>query len=188
MRLCMAGMRHIEAAGCERNGRVTSRENGMSSLLRRVGLVAALAVIGAGSAGCTRIVGHQGYLIDTQLIATVQPGVDNKASVQKTLGLPSFMGQFDNNDWYYVARETRQLAFGSPRPVSQTILHVRFDQAGNVASVEKTGLEQIASISPNRDKTPTLGRKHGFFEDLFGNIGRVGTLPGGAGPNNNTGN
>jgi len=33
-------------------------------------------------------------------------------------------------------------------------------------------------------KTPTLGRKRSFFEELFGNIGTVGApgLPGGQGP------
>lgn len=160
----------------------------MSSLQRRMIMGAALAVTAIGASGCSRIVGHQGYLVDTQLVATVQPGVDNRQSVEKTLGLPSFMGQFDNKDWYYVARETRQLAFGTPRPTSQTVLHVRFDDAGNVASVDRMGMEQVASISPNRDKTPTLGRKHGFFEDLFGNIGRVGTLAGGPQQNDNTGN
>lgn len=160
----------------------------MSSLQRRMMMGAALVATLAGASGCSRIVGHQGYLIDKQLVATVQPGVDNKQSVAKTLGQPSFAGQFDDKDWYYVARETRQLAFGSPRPIDQTVLHVHFDAAGNVASVSQQGMDQVASISPNRDKTPTLGRKHGFFEDLFGNIGRVGTLPGGSAPNDNTGN
>lgn len=181
-------MRHIEAADAKRNARLASREIGMSSLQRRMIMGAALAATLAGVSGCSRIAGHQGYLADAQLVSTVQPGVENKLSVQKTLGLPSFQGQFDNNDWYYVARETRQLAFGAPKPISQTVLHVRFDATGNVASVNQMGMEQVAAISPNRDKTPTLGRKHGFFEDLFGNIGRVGTLPGGVGPNNNTGN
>jgi outer membrane protein assembly factor BamE (lipoprotein component of BamABCDE complex) len=156
-------------------------------LMRRVGFGAALAGLLMGAGGCSRIVGHQGYLLDQQLIATVQPGVDNKASVQKTLGLPSFTGQFDQNDWYYVARETRQLAFGKPRPVEQTVLHVRFDEAGNVSSVTRSGIDQVASINPVDDKTKTLGRKRGFFEDVFGNIGRVGTIGGGAQPNDNTG-
>lgn len=137
--------------------------------------------------GCTRIVGHQGYLIDTQLVATVQPGVDNKQSVQRTLGRPSFVGQFDDDHWYYVARETRQLAFGRPRPIAQTVLHVSFDPADNVAAVRQIGLDQVASINPIDAKTPTLGRKRGFFEDLFGNIGRVGTIGGGAQPSDNTG-
>ena len=48
---------------------------------------------------------------------------------------------------------------------------MRFDQAGNVASVETTGKELIASIDPVKDKTPTLGRKRSFFDELFGNIG-----------------
>lgn len=159
----------------------------MSSVKRRV--IAGAAILGtmAATAGCSRIVGHQGYLVDTQLVSTVQPGVDNKASVQKTLGLPSFTGQFDDNDWYYVARETKQLAFGAPKPTAQTVLHVRFDQAGNVVQVQQMGLEKVARIDPVNDKTPTLGRKRGFFEDLFGNIGRVGTLPGGVGRNDNTG-
>lgn len=159
----------------------------MSSCQRRIIVSAALVLGLVATAGCTRIVGHQGYLIDTQLVATVQPGVDNKQSVEKTLGQPSFASQFGDSDWYYVARETRQLAFGSPKPVSQTVLHVSFDPAGNVAAVQQIGLDQVASIKPISDKTPTLGRKHGFFEDLFGNIGRVGTMGGGAQPNDNTG-
>ena len=159
----------------------------MSVLLRRVIVGAAFAGVLVTSAGCSRIVGHQGYLLDTQLVATVQPGVDNKQSVQRTLGRPSFTGQFTDSDWYYVARETRQLAFGKPRPVEQTALHVHFDPAGNVESVTHMGLDQVASIDPVSAKTPTLGRKRGFFEDLFGNIGRVGTIGGGAQPNDNTG-
>lgn len=155
---------------------------------RRIGLGVACCGLIIGAGGCSRIVGHQGYLIDNQLVSTVQPGVDNKQSVQKTLGLPSFTSQFGQNDWYYVARETRQFAFGSPRPISQTVLHVQFDQGGNVAKVQQMGLDQVASINPVDDKTPTLGRKRGFFEDLFGNIGRVGTMGSAPGGGSNTGN
>jgi len=45
-----------------------------------------------------------------------------------------------------------------------------------VTSVEKAGLEKVVSISPDGDKTPTLGRNRGFFQELFGNIGRVGAV------------
>lgn len=143
----------------------------------RPGRVAALAtmLVAAGlSSACTQIRGRQGYLMDEVLTASVQPGVDNRESVQGTLGRPSFVGQFDQKDWYYVSRDTRQLAFKMPRPVAQTVLHIRFDDAGNVASVQKTGMEKIASIQPSDDKTPTLGRDRGFFQELFGNIGQVG--------------
>lgn len=149
----------------------------------RQGLVAAAAVAALlGAGGCTRVRGHQGYIVDQVLVDGIQPGVDNRDSVEATLGGPTFVGQFDANDWYYVSRQTRQLAFASPRPTAQTILHVRFNQAGTVTAVEKSGLEKVASISPMGDKTPTLGRHRGFFQELFGNIGAVGVPGAGGGP------
>jgi outer membrane protein assembly factor BamE (lipoprotein component of BamABCDE complex) len=76
------------------------------------------------------------------------------------------------------------LAFSQPKAQDQTVLHIKFDNAGNVESVTKTGIETIAKINPEGDKTPTLGRNRSFFEDLFGGIGTVGApgAGGGGGP------
>jgi outer membrane protein assembly factor BamE (lipoprotein component of BamABCDE complex) len=145
-----------------------------SDLTRRIGRIALVAVVLASAAGCTKIKNHQGFIVDPVLLGTVQPGIDNKDSVAKTLGRPSFAGTFSDNDWYYVSRDTRQLGFGSPKATQQTLIHVNFDAQGNVAAVNKTGMEKVASVSPSGDKTPTLGRERGFFAELFGNIGRVG--------------
>ena len=140
----------------------------------RSAALAALFSIALLGTGCTRIVERQGHLLDETLISAIQPGVDNRDSVAATLGRPSFTGQFDDRDWYYVSRQTKQLAFAMPRPAAQTVLRVRFDEAGNVAAVERSGLEKVASITPEGDTTPTLGRNRSFFEELFGNIGTVG--------------
>lgn len=141
---------------------------------RRLLAVGAAAVLLLGT-GCTRVRDHKGYVVDSALIDTVRPGVDNRDSVMKVLGRPSFASDFDaGNRWYYWSRETRALAFANPKPVSQTLLAVRFDAAGNVAGVEKTGLETVAKVSPAGGRTPTLGRNRSFLSELFGNIGRVG--------------
>jgi outer membrane protein assembly factor BamE (lipoprotein component of BamABCDE complex) len=140
-----------------------------------------LAGLAFTASGCTRLKAHQGYVGDATLLSSVQPGVDNKASVETSLGRPTFVGQFDNNDWYYYARDTKQLAFASPKASGQFVLHVRFDPAGNVATIKQTGMESIARINPEGDKTPTLGRHSGFFEDFFGNIGSVGAPGAGSG-------
>ena len=153
----------------------------MRSRLLAVVAIAAIAL----TAGCARVPGRQGFIIDQTLAAGLKPGVDNKASVQATLGRPTFIGQFDPDDWYYVSRETRQWAFNSPKASAQTVVHVRFDNAGNVAAIEKQGLEQIASIRPSRDRTPTLGRERSFFQELFGNIGQVGSVGRGGGTADN---
>jgi len=139
--------------------------------------VAAVAIVAAFAvSGCTKLRDHKGYVVDSTLIGTVEPGVDNRDSVAKTLGRPSFAGQFDDSVWYYVSRETKTFAFASPKPTAQTVLAVHFDAAGNVSKVDRTGLEKVASVSPSGDKTPTLGRDRGFFAELFGNIGRVGSV------------
>ena len=72
--------------------------------------------------------------------------------------------------------------------LDQSILVVSFDKAGNVEKVERRGMEQVARINPEKDKTPTLGRDTGLLEELFGNIGQVGAGGLGGGPNtSNTG-
>jgi outer membrane protein assembly factor BamE (lipoprotein component of BamABCDE complex) len=142
----------------------------------RQGRTAALALIlGTGLlAGCAQVRDRQGYLMDEEIVSSVTVGVDNKESVANTLGRPTFVGQFGDNDWYYVSRQTRNMGYQTPRVIDQTVLHVKFDPAGNVASVNRTGVDQVASIEPTGKKTPTLGQERGFFEELFGNIGTVG--------------
>lgn len=127
------------------------------------------------ASGCSTIRQNQGYIIDGPLLASVQPGVDNKNSVEKTLGRPTFAGEFNNNDWYYVSRNTRQIAFLQPKAISQSITKISFDAKGNVTKIDTRGLEQVASIHPVRDKTPTLGRNTGLLEDIFGGVGALGS-------------
>ena len=145
--------------------------------------VAVIIAAGLALSACAGIREHRGFVIDQTLAEGIQVGIDNKESVTKTLGRPTFTGQFDQNDWYYVSRNTAQLAFRDPKVTEQTVLRVQFDQAGNVSSVQKTGKELIAQVDPSSDKTPTLGRKRSFFEELFGNIGTISQpgLPGSQG-------
>jgi outer membrane protein assembly factor BamE (lipoprotein component of BamABCDE complex) len=144
--------------------------------------IAPFALLGlAALAGCTSVRDHKGYIIDSSLIDTVQPGVDTKDSVYKTLGRASFEGEFNQGrTWYYLARDTRQLAFSTPHPTSQMLLTVRFAPNGEVATVQKTGLETIRGVSLYGRKTPVLGSHRGFLSELFGNIGSVGGVASGA--------
>jgi outer membrane protein assembly factor BamE (lipoprotein component of BamABCDE complex) len=137
--------------------------------------------------GCASIHDHRGYLIDTALVDSVQPHIDNRISVERTLGRPTWVSQFGTQDWYYVSVDTKQIAFRRPHSYQQTVLRVRFDPQGNVAAVDRAGMEKVARINPDGKETPTLGRDRSFLEDLFGNIGAVGApgmsgTGGGGGP------
>ena len=144
------------------------------------GLTAAIAVLGLAG-GCTALRSHQGYIVDADLVNSIQPGIDNRQSVLATLGHPSFASQFNNGEWYYVARDSRNLAYMNPKAKSQLTLKIAFDQQGVVSNITRTGLDQVASVRPYRKVTPTLGRKRSFFEELFGNIGSVGAAGAGTG-------
>jgi outer membrane protein assembly factor BamE (lipoprotein component of BamABCDE complex) len=155
------------------------------------GTGAAVAVLTLAS-GCTTIKDHRGYLGDRGLTDSVQPGIDNRNSVEHTLGRPTFVSQFGQQDWYYVSVSTKQKPFNRPKTYDETAVRVRFDGSGNVAAVDRRGMEDVAKIKPNGNETPTLGRERGILEDLFGNIGAVGTAGaptggggggGGTGPN-----
>lgn len=158
---------------------------------RALFFTAALAV---SLGGCAQFQTRQGYIFDQTLLDSVAVGIDNKASVERTLGRPTFASQFgvaegrpgivtpeNANDWYYLSRNSRQPPFGSPRAVDQLAVRVRFDAIGNVRSIDRTGVETVVRISPEGDKTPTLGRERSFFEELFGNIGSVGAPGAGGG-------
>lgn len=146
--------------------------------LARIGAVLGMAML---MAGCSSIVGHKGYLADEVILQSVQPGVDNRMSVERALGHPSFTSQFGDPVWYYVSSTTNQRPFTTPKITAHTVLAVRFDEAGNVIAAERSGMEQIARINPVNDQTPTLGKDRGFLEDLFGNIGQVGAAGMGGG-------
>jgi outer membrane protein assembly factor BamE (lipoprotein component of BamABCDE complex) len=142
-----------------------------------------IAVAGAALlAGCATTHVHKGTVIDPQIVGAIQPGVDNKASVEKLLGRPSFTGEFTPNEWYYVSRDAQQIAFRNPRVTGQTVLRVTFDSKGNVLAVDRTGKELVMNVDPTHRSTPTLGRQKSFFDELFGNIGQVGAGGIGGGP------
>src|SRR3546814_4552278 len=88
----------------------------MAVWAKRAAITLTLAAVAATASGCARVRNHQGYVADTTLVQSIQPGVDNRDSVMKTLGRPSFEAEFDKNAWYYVSRETRQFGFNRPKP------------------------------------------------------------------------
>jgi outer membrane protein assembly factor BamE (lipoprotein component of BamABCDE complex) len=156
----------------------------MGNNARNTTLILASLVAATALAGCSQTRMHRGQILDPLLSSSIAPGVDNRESVVGTLGRPTFVGQFTPNEWYYVSRTTKQLAFATPRPEEQTVMRVTFDDAGNVTSVDRTGVELAQRISPNGDKTQTKGRDRSFFEELFGNIGAVGVPGAGTPPSN----
>lgn len=141
--------------------------------------IALTVALAAG--GCTSIKENRGYVVDQSLASAVQPGIDNQRSVEATMGRPTFTSQYGTPTWYYVTSVTGRKPFIRAKIREHSVLAIRFDAAGNVVSSDRSGIDQVAYLSPEGDETPTVGRERGFLEDLFGNIGQVGAGGGSAG-------
>ncbi|MAM38387.1 MAG: cell envelope protein SmpA [Erythrobacter sp.] len=143
----------------------------------------ALVAAGLSLAACSSIRENRGYVIDSVLLNSVQPGIDNQRSVEMTLGRPTFTSQFGDPTWYYVSSTTGRKPFVRPRVEAHQVLAVKFGPDGDVLSADRTGIDEVVYLTPDGAETPTLGRERGFLEDLFGNIGTVGQPGlGGQGP------
>ena len=117
-----------------------------------------LALLSVAATGCSRIQQNAGYRVDESLVTAIQPGVDNKASVEKTLGRPTFTGEFAADDWYYISRNTTQLAFAAPRAKEQSIIRIRFDARGQCrhrrAARARAGRARLAGGRQDADARP----------------------------------
>lgn len=151
-----------------------------SGALRPLALALALATL----AGCDLPVTDRGNLPKPDLLAQVKPGVTDKQSVKALLGTPSSVAAFDDETWYYISREVRQVAFLKPEVLNQEVYAVHFDDKGIVTSVSHKGMQDAQNMTPNPDATPAQGREFTFLEQLIGNFGKfnTGNGKGGAGP------
>lgn len=149
---------------------------GTGRAIRAFVAAAALSVL---ATGCVSIRDHRGYIIDSAVADSIQPGVDNKASVERAMGRPTFASQFGDKDWYYISTQTHTRPFSRARAAEQTAIRVTFNDQGVVESVDRAGIDKVVYLDPDGKKTETLGRDRGLLEDLFGNIGTVGSGMGG---------
>ena len=162
-------------------------KNTKSHIARTLKLSAIIA-IGLSAAACSNSQMSRGYLFDPDLADNIAPGVDNRQSVETTLGTPSLRATFDDDTWYYVNTTVKRRSIFLPKPVKRRVMKVRFAENGTVAEVSNYDLSHARNIDPINDITPTRGRKLNFFQQLFMNVGRFsGSAPvgsqGGSGPN-----
>ena len=132
---------------------------------------------------CTTERQVRGYIRNEVNVTAVTAGLDNLGSVADLLGNPSVKSTFDPNTWYYVSARTTRKSFFAEKPTLQLVLAIHFDDMGMVETVQNYSLNDAYAVTPNKDTTPTRGRQLGFWEQIFGNVGRfAGQGQGGGGP------
>ncbi|MBL4787875.1 MAG: outer membrane protein assembly factor BamE [Kordiimonadaceae bacterium] len=146
-----------------------------------------LALLLTGSLALTACGNRQqirGYIFDKELASAILAGVDNRQSVQSTLGTPTTSATFDNDTWYYISTTVRTRPVFWAEPQQHQVLAVHFNDKGVVDNINNYDLSHVVIVSPVSDKTPTKGRTLSFFAQIFGSVGRFGAqAPVGSGEN-----
>jgi outer membrane protein assembly factor BamE (lipoprotein component of BamABCDE complex) len=133
--------------------------------------------------GCVSVRSAHGYVLErgeTELTAEI--GLDTKESVLAKYGEPSMIGTFDPNAWYYMASADRARAFFRPKTYVREIVSFHFDEEGVVNEIRNLELSDGFDVAFVSRTTPTRGKELSFWEQLFGNVGQLPPMEGGAAP------
>ncbi|MGH7012864.1 MAG: outer membrane protein assembly factor BamE [Stellaceae bacterium] len=137
-------------------------------LLRTAAIVGCAATLVA----CQPTVDQRGNTPEPDHLSQIQPGKTDKATVTRLLGSPSSVAEFDPNVWYYVSAKTEDVAFLKTETLDQNVIKITFDKSNVVQSVQKLGMKDAETITPNPNATPSRGREFSWIEELLGNFGR----------------
>jgi len=120
-----------------------------------------------------------GNLPEAELVSLLKIGKDDKNSISKILGHPTFEGTLGDNSFYYMGTVNSKLAFLKPKLQEQFILELKFDKSDLLKKIYIYNKEQAMDVAMSSLKTESAGRKASFFQDLLANIGVPGMKRGG---------
>ncbi|MCP4330786.1 MAG: outer membrane protein assembly factor BamE [Alphaproteobacteria bacterium] len=139
-----------------------------------------LFLIAALSACATRVSNH-GNKPDPDKLAQIEPGVQSKAQVKNMLGSPSSVGAFEKNTWYYISQVGERSWFFPEEATEREVVMIRFDDVGQVASIEQLDLEDGQEVDIVDRETPTQGQQLTFLQQMWqALIGGPGLFSGGS--------
>ncbi len=145
----------------------------------RSALIAAIGL--SWLTACESTIHTDGQIPDTDKLATIQPGVQTKAEVEKLIGSPSTQSTFGTTTWYYISKRTSQFAFFDPDTQEQKIIEISFDDSGKVSDVKQYNLADAQNVTPVGRTTPTKGKHLTFLDQMIGNMNKYGPSAGNRG-------
>lgn len=136
---------------------------------RRVMAVALLA----GVTACAATFSNHGYAPTDTELEDILVGVDNRSSVEESIGRPSSAGVLETGGWYYVSSRVRHFAYREDEVIDRQLVAVSFDKRGIVSNVERFTLADGRVVALNRRVTDTGIKGVSFIRQMLGNIGNI---------------
>ncbi|MEP2290720.1 MAG: outer membrane protein assembly factor BamE [Paracoccaceae bacterium] len=123
---------------------------------------------------CTAQFRNHGFVPSEEDLAEIVVGVDTKASVDETIGVPSATGVLNDDGYYYVRSRMRTYGPRASRVVDRQLVVIDFSDAGVVTDIQRYGLEDGQAVLLSRRVTDSPTKGKGILRQLLGNVGNFG--------------
>ena len=127
----------------------------------------ALLALGA----CSAQFRNHGFVPSEEDLSEIVVGIDTKASVDETIGVPSATGVLNDDGYYYVRSRMRTYGPKSSQVVDRELVVIDFSDAGVVTNIERYGLDDGRAVLLSRRVTDSPTKGKGFVRQLLGIIG-----------------
>jgi outer membrane protein assembly factor BamE (lipoprotein component of BamABCDE complex) len=119
---------------------------------------------------------YRGDAVTQHDLGELIPGIATQADAQALLGPPSFVEQFDQNNWVYVAQVTRMRIGQTEGVKSQHIVVLTFNADGTLKTVTQRDTNDAVKVAMQGGQTPVPGGSPSFFQMLIGGVGSYNPL------------
>ena len=119
---------------------------------------------------------YRGIAVTQHDLNELTPGISSQADVQALLGPPTFVEQFDNNNWDYVSQITK-IRIGQTEGVKrQHVVVLKFNDSGILQGISEKDLKNRVYVAMDGAQTPVPGGKPSFIRQLIGGVGSYNPL------------
>ena len=145
---------------------------GISQWVRRLTVSAAAISFSLSLSSCVAQVATHGNPLEPEQVGQIVPGISSQQDVEMLLGSPSSVSVLDGQQWYYIGKRSRSIAFLEPDVLERQVLSVRFNPDGIVQSVDALDADSGREVHLVKRETRTRGNDLTIVQQFLGNVGR----------------
>ncbi|MBV9758302.1 MAG: outer membrane protein assembly factor BamE [Alphaproteobacteria bacterium] len=140
----------------------------------RLLVLAMVAVLGCGCSWFGSREQVRGNMVDADALKQLVPGTSTRADVTAAIGSPTMKASFNDNRWIYIGEVTQNRIASKPAVVAQRVVVLSFDDQGVLRDIQRLTKRDSLPVDVVGRTTPSPGAHASLFQQLFGNVGRVG--------------
>jgi outer membrane protein assembly factor BamE (lipoprotein component of BamABCDE complex) len=144
----------------------------ISQWVRRLTVSAAAISFSLSLSSCVAQVATHGNPLEPEQVGQIVPGISSQQDVEMLLGSPSSVSVLDGQQWYYIGKRSRSIAFLEPDVLERQVLSIQFNPDGIVQSMDSLDADSGREVHLVERETRTRGNDLTIVQQFLGNVGR----------------